>query len=78
MLSDLFSLMIGMLFMILAYGVFSTAILYPKGRMDQPDKRFLFLFVRPWFHIYGEYFLEGLGQEGNSTDSLFGKLSQVT
>ena len=49
---------------VVAFGVTSTSLMYP-GNYDSMTK-YLLMFLRSWFAIYGEYFLE-IHVEGNAT-----------
>ena len=55
MLSDLLWFMVIMFFVILAYTILSTALLYPGQTHFYGHLK---LFMRAWFAIYGEYYID--------------------
>ena len=73
MLADLLGFIICMIIVFLTYGVFTTSIFFSHGGVKDVERPFLFLFGRPWFHVYGEYFLEMPENSSDSTESWFFK-----
>ena len=41
--------------------------MYPRGELTTIDRPFVILFLKPWFHIYGEYFMENPNLNATST-----------